>query len=212
MLLTVSYYYSCMLYTLNRCTHARLRDEKVKLTTFFSCFIVALFLRFIYSIFLGDYFNLVCQFGLRRGLNIFFSFIMQMLVIIPMLLLHRSSFEKKSGIKQQLLDSTIDDKQEYSSSESGFDTTNDQNTTFDKSATYTRPSFKTMDKTRESKPLPQNLNISDLTVQNEQPLYESKHRSVEINCMFSEFIELNKVAQSESVDLTALRLISAPLN
>ena len=60
MLLTVSYYYSCMLFTLNRCTHARLRAEKVKITIFFSCLIVALFLRFFYSIFLGKYYAIVC--------------------------------------------------------------------------------------------------------------------------------------------------------
>lgn len=61
MLLTVSYYYSCMLHTLNRCTHARLRAEKNRLTIFFSCFIVVLLLRFIYyTFFIGKSVTVVC--------------------------------------------------------------------------------------------------------------------------------------------------------
>ena len=61
LLIFLTFYYTWMRSTLNRCTNVKLEDQKNILTRFFTLLMIAYAFRFIFCLGLGNYDYIVCQ-------------------------------------------------------------------------------------------------------------------------------------------------------
>lgn len=90
-----------MLYALNQCTSPAMVPQKKKLTKYFLVLVVAYGIQFIYFVVQASTEDLICQITMRIFTLVLNRFILDAFAIIPMILLHRSSFEKKQNPYQR---------------------------------------------------------------------------------------------------------------
>jgi len=71
LILTLAYYYVCLMYTLKKAFSAKMQKEKSLLTKVFGLMLIALIYRLVYSIPLGYYYLWICGKVLRTTLQQF---------------------------------------------------------------------------------------------------------------------------------------------